>query len=128
MEINDARLVQYRVLADHRLHFGRLYFQVVGLNLALVVGVSTAIAINRPLWLPAANLLAGLILFGTALVAHRLHAQEESYASVLRAIEQHEPGMIEVSGSKKIGARRLVTLALAAAGLLLISASAFQLA
>lgn len=127
MEINDARLVQYRVLADHRLHFGRFYFQVIGLNLALITGVLTAVAINRPLWLAAAGLLAGPILFGTALVAHRLHAQEESYASALRAIEQHEPSMVALPGPKQPGARQLMVLALAAAGLLLTSLSMFYI-
>lgn len=125
MENNDARVMQYRVLADHRLHFGRLYFQVIGLNLTLVTGVLVAIAIARPPWLPAAGLLAGLILFGTGLVAHRLHAQEESYASALRAIEQHEPGMVALPGQKQLGARRLVVLTLAAAGLLLTLLSVF---
>ncbi|WP_298812585.1 hypothetical protein [uncultured Sphingomonas sp.] len=128
MQISDKTFVQYRVLADHRLHFGRLYFQVIGLNLALVTGVLTAIATTRPLWLAAAGLLAGPILFGTALVAHRLHAQEESYASALRAIEQHEPGMITLPNPKRLGARRFVVLALVAAGLLLTSVSVFYVA
>jgi hypothetical protein len=92
------------------------------------MGASTAIAIARPPWLPAAGLLAGLILFGTGLVAHRLHAQEESYASSLRAIEQHEPGMVALPSPKQLGARRIVVLALAAAGLLLTSLSVFYLA
>lgn len=117
--------MQYRVLADHRLHFGRLYFQVIGLNLTLVSGVLAAVAINRPLWLAAAGLLAGPILFGTALVSHRLHAQEEGYASALRAIEEDEPGMIAFPSTKRLGARRLVVLALATAGLLLTSLSVF---
>lgn len=125
MQINDAIIVQYRVLADHRLHFGRLYFQVIGLNLAIVTGVLTAVAIDRPHWLAAAGLLAAPILVGTALVAYRLHAQEESYASALRAIEHQEPGMIALPNPKQLGARRLVVLALAAAGLLLTLLSAF---
>ncbi len=128
MEINEARLVQYRVLADHRLHFGRLYFQVIGLNLALVTAVLTAVAISRSLWFAAAGLLMGPILLGTALVAHCLHAQEESYASALRAIEQQEPKMVALPGPKTLGARRLVVVALAAAGLLLISLSVFYVA
>lgn len=128
MQTSDATLVQYQALADHRLHFGRLYFQVIGLNLALVTGVLTAVAINRPLWLAAAGLLAGPVLLGTALVAHRLHAHEESYASALRAIEQQEPGMIVLSNPKRPGARRFVVLALAAAGLLLAIGSAFAIA
>jgi len=128
VEVNAARLVQYRMLADHRLHFGRLCFQVIGLNLALVVGASVAVAITRPLWLPAAGLLGGLILSGTGLVAHRLHAQEETYASALRAIEQHQSGMVALSGPKQLGARRLVVLALAAAGFLLTSLGVFYLA
>jgi hypothetical protein len=65
------------------------------------------------------------MLFGTALVAHRLHAQEEGYASALRAIEQQEPEMVALPNSKQLGARRLVVLALAAAGLLLTSLSVF---
>lgn len=128
MQINDATLVQYRVLADHRLHFGRLYFQVIGLNLILATGVLICVAIKQPLWLAAAGLLVGPILFATALVANRLHAQEESYASALRVIEHQEPGMIALPNSKQLGARRLVVLVLAAAGLLLTSFSVFHVA
>lgn len=120
MEQLEARLTQYRVLADHRLHFGRLYFQVIGINLAMVVGASTAIAIARPAWWAAARLLAGLVLIGTSFVAHRLLRQEQDYASALRTIEKHESAMIQLSGPNGPSARRSVVAALAVAGLLLV--------
>jgi hypothetical protein len=115
----EARLVQYRVLADHRLHFSRLYFQVVGTMLALVAGAATVIAIGRPEWWTAMLLLAGVLLMGTGFVAHRLHHQEERHASALREIEKEESGMIQLPGAQWYGARQLVVVALVAAGLLL---------
>lgn len=119
MEKLEARLIQYRVLADHRLHFGKLYFQVIGLNLTSVVGAMTAIGIARPAWWMATRLLAGLVLVGTSFVAHRLHYQERTYASALRSIEEHEAGMVQLSGSQGLGARQFVVVALAVTGLLL---------
>jgi hypothetical protein len=118
MEKLDAKLIQYRVLADHRLHFGRLYFQVIGTNLALVTAAATAIAIGRPAWWLAMRLLAGLVLMGTGFVAYRLHHQEERYASALRAIEEEE-GLLSLRGTQRPGARRLVVIALVTIGLLL---------
>lgn len=113
----EARLAQYRVLADHRLHFGRLYVQVIGINLALVTGAATAIGIGCPAWWTAARLLAGLMLVGTGVVAYRLHRQEERYASALRLIEEEESGMISLGATSRHGARQLVVIALVAAGL-----------
>ncbi len=124
METPNATLVQYRVVADHRLHFGRLYFQVIGLNLTLAAGALLAIGIGRPDWWPAAKLLVGIALVGTAAVAFRLHGQEESYASALRIIEEREAGMIRLPSSRRPGARASVVAGLALVGLLLISETA----
>lgn len=118
MDSEAARLVQYRVMADHRLHFGRLYFQVIGINLAVVAVTATAIGVAKPAWWMAMRMLAGLVMVGTGFVAHRLHLQEERYASVLRAIEE-EGGMIQLPGTQRHGARRSVVIGLVAAGLCL---------
>ena len=119
MARQEARLVQYRVLADHRLHFGRLYFQVIGTNLALVTGATIAIGIGRPAWWTPIQLLAGLVLVGTGFVAHRLHHQEERYAAAMRAIEKVEGDMVQPPGIQRHGARRLVVVALFGSGVLL---------
>ncbi|GLV30206.1 hypothetical protein TomTYG75_27220 [Sphingobium sp. TomTYG75] len=119
MDKLGARLVQYRVLADHRLHFGRLYFLVIATNLAIVAGAATAIAISRPSWWIAVRFIAGIVLVGTSFIAHRLHHQEESYAAALRTIEQEEDSMLIFSSAGSFGARRLVAIALGAAGLLI---------
>lgn len=119
MDKLEARLVQYQVLADHRLHFGRLYFQVIATNLTLVTGAVTAIVIGRPSWWIAICFVAGIVLAGTGFVAHRLHHQEESYAAALRTIEQEEDSMLALSIAGRFGARRLVAIALIAIGLLI---------
>ncbi len=119
MERLEARLVQYRALVDHRLHFGRLYFQVIGANLTLVTGAAIAIGIGRPEWWTATQVLAGLVLMGTGFVAHRLHHQEERFASAMLAIEKEESGMVRLADTRRFGARHLVVIALVAAGLLI---------
>jgi hypothetical protein len=111
--------MQYRVLADHRLHFGRLYFQVIGTNLALVTAAATAIGIGKPQWWTAARFLAGIVLMGTAFVAHRLRRQEALYASALEAIEREEEGMDQIPAAPRHGARQLVVAALIGTGLAL---------
>ncbi len=121
MDKQEARLVQYRVLADHRLHFGRLYFLVIATNLAIVTGVTTAIAIGRPSWWIAMRVVAGIMMAGTGFVAQRLHHQGESYAAALRTIEQEEDGLLTLSSAGGVGARRLVAIALIAVGLLISS-------
>ncbi len=117
MERMEARLIQYRALVDHRLHFGRLYFQVIGTNLTLVTGATIAIGIGRPEWWTAMQLLAGLVLVGTGFVAHRLHHQEERYASAMQAIEKEESGMVQLADTRRFGARHLVAIALVGTGL-----------
>lgn len=119
MSGSEARLVQYRVVADHRLHFGKLYFQVIGTNLTLVTVAAIAIGIGQPTWWTPLRLLAALVLVGTGLVAHRLHQQEELYASVMRAIEKQEGDMVQLSDSRRHGARQSVVIVLVATGLLL---------
>ena len=119
MDKQEARLVQYRVFADHRIHFGRLYFLVIATNLAIVTGAATAIAIGRPTWWIAMRVIAGIMLAGTGFVAQRLHHQEESYAAALRTIEQGEDSMLTLSSAGSFGARRLVAIALIAVGLLI---------
>jgi len=119
MPRQEARLVQYRVLADLRMHFGRLYFQVIGINLALATGAMLAIAIGKPAWWTPIQLLAGLVLVGTGFVAHRLHCQEERYAAAMREIEKMESDMVQFPDMQRHGARRLVVVALLVSGALL---------
>jgi len=119
MERLEARLVQYRALVDHRLHFGRLYFQVVGTNLTLITVAAIAIGIGCPEWWTITQLLAGLVLMGTGFVAHRLHHQEERFASAMQAIEKEESGMVQISDTRRFGARHVVVIALVGTGLLI---------
>lgn len=115
----EARLVQYRVLADHRLHFGRLYFQVIGTNLALATGAMLAIALGRSAWWTPIQLLVGFLLMGTGLVAHRLHCQEERYAAAMREIEKADGDMVRLPDMQGHGARWWVVVVLWAVGVAL---------
>lgn len=124
----EARLVQYRVLADHRLHFGKLYFQVIGTNLALAAIAAIAIGIGQPAWWTPMRLLAGLVLLGTGLVAHRLHGKEELYASAMRTIEKEDGDMVPLPDTSRHGARQFVVIALVATGVLLALEAARHMA
>ncbi|WP_176593430.1 hypothetical protein [Sphingobium sp. EM0848] len=119
MEKLEARLVQYQVLADHRLHFGKLYFLVIATNLVTLTGATVAIVIARPAWWIAMRLIAGIVLVGTAFVAHRLHHQEGSYAAALRSIEEEEESMLTLSSSGGFGARQIMVVALITVGVLI---------
>lgn len=127
MKDENSRLFQYAILSDHRLHFGRLYFQVIGLNLSLVVVAGTAIAIGLPAWWTAARLIAGGVLAGTGFVASRLHHQEELYASALRRIELAESRMVAIPASKRLGARQIVAISCVVIGIMLATEAAIRL-
>ncbi|MBB3695851.1 hypothetical protein [Sphingomonas sp. BK580] len=115
------QMVQYRVAADHRLHFGRLFFQVTAFNLAFALALYVVVA-DR-LGPPTATALSGCVLIGTAVVASRLLRQERGYATAIAAIEAAHEELLAVEPTPGRGARVATVFGLAAAGALLLIAS-----
>lgn len=111
-------MVQYRVAADHRLHFGRLFFQVTAFNLALALALYT-VTVTHGGAAPAMA-LAGGVLVAAAGVAGRLLRQERRYAAALAAIEAAHPALLAVEPAPGRGARVATVLGLAAAGVALM--------
>ena len=125
--MSDPLTTQYTVLAERRLHFGRMYWQNIGL---LCIGLVIAAGVFRGLtgvWLGVALAIAGGATLLMAFIAMRLRGLEVAYEILLRNIEDAwiAAGVVHiqrapVSGST--GARYAVNVALAATGAALIAA------
>ena len=128
MQSEDEAKLQYRIFADHRLHFSRLYFQLVAFMIfaSLTSGLISALLNPGPRrW---AVMGIGLVLALSGFVAHRLRAQEDVYAGLLRAIEEREgTAMLRAPFSARLGARTMVTAALVGTGLGLFGFAALRL-
>lgn len=119
------QMVQYRVAADHRLHFGRLFFQVTAFNLAFALALYVVVT-DRMGPSPAAA-LSGCVLIGTAAVASRLLRQERLYATAIAAIEAAQEELLAVEPSPGRGARVATVFGFAVAGALLLIAAWLEL-
>lgn len=119
---SDVRLAQYRVAADHRLHFGRLFVQVVAFNLALSLATIFVVG-NGPVGWTIALDAAGLILIGTAGVSSRLLYQERRYASAMAEIEKVGEGFMALPAPSALLAHRLTIFGLGIAGVVLLAGS-----
>ncbi|HWE46559.1 MAG TPA: hypothetical protein VG407_11070 [Caulobacteraceae bacterium] len=123
--MSDPLTTQYAVLAERRLHFGRMYWQNIGLHVA---GLLAAAAIFRNLTgtpLAIALGIAGLATLLMAFIASRLRKLEVEYEGLLANIEaawraggDTHVQLSPVSG--RYGARFAVNLALAVGGVVLI--------
>jgi len=128
----DPLATQYAVLSERRLHFGRMYWQNIGL---LCIGLIAAAAVFRDLvapWLGLALLVAGVATLLMSYIATRLRGLEVAYEKLLGEIEDSWIAA-GISGIRKApvsgagGARTTVNLALAFAGALLCVAGAIVL-
>jgi|GEM_PF-3026725 len=119
--MENALLVQYQVLSQQRLHFGRLYWQSVAFLFVLLFGIFAVF--TRAHFLPVSISLffmASITLL-MGFVAERLRLLERRYEDALEAIER----TLQESGTKGIqiapksgkrGARFVITLGLFALG------------
>lgn len=126
--MSEPLLVQYQVLSEQRLHFGRLYWQSVAFLFALLLG-SLAILPGTH-WVPLD--LMGYALGGVTIlmgfVVDRVRKLEGQYEDKLEAIEKalQSQGHVDIQiapKSGKYGARFVVTL-----GLYLLGAAIILLA
>lgn len=111
------QMVQYRVAADHRLHFGRLFFQVTAFNLAFALALYVVVAdAMKP---PMAMALSGGILIATSAIVGRLLRQELRYATAMATIEATHDALLPVEPTSGQGARVATAFGLAVVGVLL---------
>lgn len=121
---DEASRLQYQAFCEHRLHFSRLFMQVSAFMLLIVIAAAAIVPMIDLLWWRWFKLGAGAVLAGTGFVLLRVSQQEDSYARLLRRIEERNPELLQAPLSARYGARALVVAAFAAAGLALIAAGA----
>ncbi len=134
----DPLLVQYQVLAQRGMHFGRLYWQSIAFHIVMLL---VAAAVFRDLsgaWLGGALLGAGAATFLMAFVVSRLWVQEGRFEALLANLEtelrvQGHAAIQASPAAGRRGARYAVNLAigllgagLAVAGLFVLATSAVQ--
>lgn len=113
----DAWLVRYRVMADTRLHFSRLYFAVVAFSILLTL----------TLWAlfpaPRALVAIGAVPMAGAFVAHRLLLRERSAFAGMTAAWREVNGEADRVPSRRSapGAMALVLVGEASAGAVLVA-------
>ena len=123
--MTETLLTQYSVLSERRLHFGRMYWQNIAFHgAALLAAAAIFRSVTGP-WLGAILILAGLATLLMGFIASRLRGLEVQYETLLGKIEdaliaQGHEAVQKAPVSGRYGARFLVNLALAGAGLALI--------
>ncbi|WP_240231742.1 hypothetical protein [Devosia lacusdianchii] len=108
---------QYAVVSRHRLHYGRLFFEVIAFGvIALLLG--TIVALDLPIaWRPILAICGGGALLMTAFIAYRLNRQEEAYAALLVRIEQNQAGWQASPAIGGVSSRHLMPIGLALAAI-----------
>lgn len=130
--MQDPLLVQYQVLSDQRLHFGRLYWQSIAFLFALLLGGIAILEDLSILPLSIGLMLTASLCGLMGFVAHRLKRLEQRYEAALEAIEValQEKGHSDIQVAPKsgqYGARFAVTIGLFALSAVLYVLSALEL-
>ncbi len=108
--------VQYAVFSRHRLHYGRLFFQVIAFAMVVVLlGALVALQLPTPLQ-RVLVILGGAMFLATAFIAYRLNEQEAAYARLLARIEQNQPDWLSSPSVGGVSSRQLMPVGLALAG------------
>lgn len=124
--MSDPLITQYAALTERRLHFGRIYWQVIGLHCA---GLLAAGAILRGVGDPVIPVLASVFAGGATLliafIARRLREIEVAHEALLNKIEETWiaagfQGVQRSPSSGSGGARSLTNIALSGLGVGLI--------
>lgn len=124
--MSDPLLVQYQVLANQRIHFGRLFWQSIAFLFALLLSVAAIIDNPDILTAPPSLIASGGVTILMAFVAERLRRLEVRYETLLAAIEDalRDNGNQHIQQSPKsgkFGARMVITLALFMLGILAVA-------
>ena len=125
-------LVQYRVFADRRLHYGRMYWLNIAFVLSgLLAGTAVFGGIDGGVraWLSVAGGVAALQM---GFIAYRLQSIEDTYEHLMSEIEQqlnreHEGSVLVAPLSRRFGARAMATASLGIVGTAMIIAGAMSL-
>ena len=108
--------VQYHVFSRHRLHYGRLFFQVIAFSV-MVLLLGTLVALHLPREMrPILAFCGGAMLLVTAFISYRLNVQEAAYARLLSRIEQDQPNWLPSPDIGGVSSRRMMPIMLAFAG------------
>ena len=108
--------VQYHVFSRHRLHYGRLFFQVIAFSV-MVLLLGTLVALHLPREMrPTLAFCGGAMLLVTAFISYRLNVQEAAYARLLSRIEQDQPNWLPSPDIGGVSSRRMMPIMLAFAG------------
>jgi hypothetical protein len=115
-------LIQYQVLSEQRLHFGRLYWQSVAFLFALLLAAAAIFKNAAGGYSPAFWLSAGTAAVLMSFVTERVRRLEGQYEARLEAIETAlrnggEPSIQLAPKAGKFGARVMVTAGLFMLGL-----------
>ena len=116
-DMTDPVLVQYQVLSEQRLHFGRLYWQSIAFLFALLIGFAAVSNNLSIIPFPMGLMIAGTVTALMGFVADRLRKLETLYEERLETIERslQERGsdVIQIAPrSGKYGARFVITIGL----------------
>ncbi len=119
-------LVQYQVLSEQRLHFGRLYWQSVAFLFVLLLAAAAIFKNSAGGYAPAFWLSSGAAAVLMSFVTERVRRLEGQYEARLEAIETAlrnggEQGIQLAPKAGKFGARVLVTAGLLILGLGLLA-------
>ena len=118
---------QYTVLNERRLHFGRIFWQIIAFHIMVVLVVLYLLIqmkVERPA-LSVALVAIGLATLLMSFIAHRLQRLEVIYETHLAAIEMHwlatgEAGIQRPPVSGRFSSRLIVIWALGLVGLVFI--------
>ena len=105
------------MFSRHRLHYGRLFFQVIAFAVLVVLpGAFVALQLPTPLQ-RILVIFAGAMFLATAFIAYRLNEQEAAYARLLARIEQDHPNWLASPSVGGVSSRQLMPVGLALTGL-----------
>lgn len=117
MESQNDRNVQYAVFSRHRLHYGRLFFEVIAFSvIVLLLGTVVALQLPSPLR-PVLAVCGGAILLVTSFIAYRLNGQEAAYARLLSRIEQDQADWLASPSIGGVSSRQMMPVGLALTGI-----------
>lgn len=109
--------VQYAVFSRHRLHYGRLFFEVIAFSvIVLLLGALVALQLPAPSR-PVLFVCGGAMLLVTSFIAYRLNEQEAAYARLLSRIEQDQPNWLASPSVAGVSSRKMMPIAIALAGI-----------